>query len=68
MKRIEDINEDDLRDDDVIPYCKLGYTKQEAREKCSSGGCWKYRCYNSKLHDDWSKKRAEWRDKRYSKV
>lgn len=48
-----------------IPWCNLGYTVQESKEKCPLGGCWKFRCFNSKLHDEWGKGREEWRKKRY---
>lgn len=36
-----------------IPWCNLGYTVKESKEKCPFGGCWKYRCFNSKLNASW---------------
>lgn len=48
-----------------IPWCNLGYTVQQSKEKCPLEGCWKFRCFNSKLHNEWSKGRVEWRKQRY---
>lgn len=50
--------------DAKIPWCNKGYTVAESKEKCFIG-CWKYRCFSSKLHDQWSEDRAKWRKKRY---
>ncbi|MDD2778030.1 MAG: hypothetical protein PHI16_03955 [Methanocellales archaeon] len=39
--------------DAIIPWCTLGYTVKESKEKCPFGGCWKYRCFDSKLNASW---------------
>lgn len=42
-----------------IPWCKLGYTVKDSKEKCPLGGCWKYRCYDSKLNASWHERREK---------
>jgi len=59
-------DEDQLKSSDKIPWCNLGYTLAESKEKCLLGGCWKYRCVDSKLNASWHEDREKWREKRYS--
>ena len=47
-----------------IEWCTRGYTEKEAKEKCPLGGCWKYRCTDSKLNAKWHEDREKWREER----
>jgi len=61
LKKMEEPTEPNAK----IPWCSLGYTVQQSKEKCPLGGCWKYRCMDSLLNAGWHKKREAWREKRY---
>jgi len=67
MAELKDVDEDQLKPNDKIPWCILGYTLAESKEKCPLGGCWKYRCRDSKLNAEWHEGREKWREKRYGK-
>lgn len=59
--------EDKLQPNDKIPYCLKEYTLAESKKKCPLGGCWKFRCFDSLLHGEWSAKREVWHELHYGK-
>jgi len=67
-QEMKDFDEDRLKPTDKIPWCNLGYTLAESKERCPLGGCWKYRCFDSKLNAGWHQDREKWREKRYGKL
>jgi hypothetical protein len=52
----------------IIPWCNKGYTVEKSKKECPVGGCWKYRCFDSKLHGQWSEERTKWRKERYGRT
>jgi hypothetical protein len=53
--------------DAVIPWCGEGKTVAQSKKDCPLGGCWKYRCYSSKLNASWHVAKEKHLDEKFGR-
>ena len=67
LQKWRDMKEAELKPTDIIPWCSKDYTLEKSRRECPLGGCWKYRCYDSKLNASWHEEKEAYDRDRWAK-